>query len=56
MKYSKDQVSDMLDNLKSKSNNETTFGSSRISASQTKTYCDRPNGEDAWTQGCEDAW
>ena len=54
MNYSKDQIKDMMDNLKPSS--EMAYGSSIISASQTKTYCDRPNGEDAWTQGCEDSW
>ena len=56
MNYSNNDISDILDNLKPSSENETAFGSSIISASQTKTYCDRPNGEDAFTQGCEDAW
>lgn len=56
MNYSKDQIKEMMGNIMPTSESESTYGSSIISASQTKTYCDRPNGEDAWTQGCEDAW
>ena len=56
MNYSKNDISDMLDNLKTTSKDESTYTYSHLSASNMKTYCDKPNGEDAWTAGCEDSW
>ena len=55
MKYSNNEISDLMDNLKSSSKNEMAYGSSHLSASNMRTYCDKPNGEDAFTAGCEDA-
>ena len=56
MKYSKKQISDMLDNLKPTSKDENAYGMSLLAASRTSPICANPGGEDLFTVGCEDVF
>ena len=55
MKYSKNQISEMLENLRPSSNNESAYSMSHLAASRTSPFCANPGGEDLFTVGCEDA-
>ena len=55
MDYSKDQINDMLDNLKPGSQDESAYTTSHLGASTMSPMCANPGGEDLFTVGCEDA-
>ena len=55
MNYSKDQINDMLANLKPDQKDEHVVSFSILCASNMSSYCEIPNGEDLFTNGCEDA-
>ena len=54
MNYTKDEVNDLLDNLKP-TNDESAYTSSHMAASTMSPMCANPGGEDLFTVGCEDA-
>ncbi|MCE7995379.1 MAG: hypothetical protein HEP71_25605 [Roseivirga sp.] len=55
MKYTKNQIGDMMDNLKPAKSGTNHFSHSILSASGMNHYCNRQTGEDRFLQGCEDA-
>ena len=55
MNYTKDEINDLLDQLKPSTKEESAYTSSHMSASTMSTFCANPGGEDLFTVGCEDA-
>ena len=55
MNYSKDEINDLLENLKPNAENESAYTSSHMAASTQSPMCANPGGEDLFTVGCEDA-
>ena len=55
MKFSKNQISDMMDNLKSSKTGDSVVSYSILAASGMNPACNRQWGEDRFLPGCEDS-
>lgn len=55
MKYTKNQIGNIMDNLKPAKTGTNHFSHSILSASGMNPACNRQTGEDRFDQGCEDA-
>ena len=55
MKYSNDQISDMMDNLKPSKTGDSVVSYSILAASGMHPVCNRQWGEDRFLPGCEDS-
>ncbi len=55
MKYSNNQINEMMDNLKPSNPTETAVSYSILAASGMHPVCNRQWGEDRFLPGCEDS-